>query len=126
MPSENPSISTVPSSQPSENPSISGQPSGVPSIQPSESAVPSAAPSICTLPSLAIVTSSTSVPIPDNNPIGASVTLNVANESDECVIEGVVITVGIDHTFVGDLELTLASPGGTGTAILTDPVKGFG
>ena len=78
----------------------------------------SAAPSICTLPSLAIVTSNTPVPIPDDNPIGASVTLNVANESDECVIEDVVITVGIDHTFVEDLELTLSSPGGTGTAIL--------
>ena len=44
--------------------------------------------------------------------------MNVANESDECIIEDVDITVGIDHTFAEDLELTLSSPGGTGTAIL--------
>ena len=74
--------------------------------------MPSTTPSC---PSLAIVTSSTPVPIPGVND-GPS--LAVANESDECIIEGVVITVGSDHTFVGDLELTLASPGGTGTAIL--------
>ena len=109
MPSSSPSVSLVPSSSPSV--------SLVPSLSPSKSAVPSAAPS-CLLPSLAIVTSNTQVPIPDNDPVGASVTLNVANESDECVIEGVVITLGIGHTFVGDLELTLTSPGNAGTAIL--------
>ena len=50
--------------------------------------------------------------------------MNVADESDECVIEGVVITLGIDRTFVGDLELTLSSPGGTGTAILINEQGG--
>ena len=98
---------------PSSSPSVSL----VPSLVPSESAVPSAAPS-CVLPSLTVVTNNTQVPIPDEDPIGASVTLNVANEIDECVIEGVVITLGIGHTFVGDLELTLTSPGNAGTAIL--------
>ena len=79
--------------------------------------MPSAAPS-CLLPSVAIVTSNTPVSIP--NVGSASVTLNVANESDECIIEDVDITVGIGHTFAGDLELTLSSPGGTATAILSD------
>ena len=77
-------------------------------------------------PSLtSIVTSNTRVPIPDairrgsgTRPGVAEVPLTVEVVSDECTIEKVDITVGIDHSRIGDLELTLSSPGGEKTAIL--------
>ena len=121
VPTESPSSSTQPSSGPTVSPSVepSSQPSSSPSSEPSAMPSDSSMPSICTLPSLVVVTSNTPVPIPDGS--GPSlVTLNVANESNQCIIEDVGITIGIDHTFVGDLELTLSSPGGAGTAILVD------
>ena len=123
-PSDVPSSSSQPSEsvQPSEEPSLSPSESTEPSLSPSVSGVPStsAAPS-CLLPSIAVVTNNTQVPIPGVNDGPSLVTLTVANESDECVIEDVDIVVGIDHSWVGDLELTLSSPGGTGTtAILID------
>ena len=68
------------------------------------------------------------VPIPDNDPTGASATVDVSGvgfasgltfsiDGTECSTANGATTVGLDHTFVGDLVGTLTAPDGT-TAIL--------
>jgi subtilisin-like proprotein convertase family protein len=63
------------------------------------------------------------VPIPDDNEAGASVTIPVSDfgyaskvtfsiDGDTCTTTAGATTVGIDHTFVGDLVGTLTGPGG--------------
>ncbi len=51
--------------------------------------------------------SGTPIAIPDNNPAGASSTLNVLNN---VVISDVNVGVKITHTFIGDMNIKLTSP----------------
>ncbi len=64
------------------------------------------------------------VPIPDNSAVGAAVTipvsgigyaadLDVSVDGATCTADVGATTVGIDHTYVGDLTGTLTSPSGT-------------
>jgi subtilisin-like proprotein convertase family protein len=48
--------------------------------------------------------------IPDNNPAGASSTLAIAESG---IIADLNVSLNITHTWIGDLEVTLTSPGGT-------------
>lgn len=68
------------------------------------------------------------VPIPDNSALGASVTIPVSGagyaskitfavDGTECNETPQSPTVGIDHTFVGDLTGTLTSPAGTAVTL---------
>jgi subtilisin-like proprotein convertase family protein len=57
------------------------------------------------------------VSIPDNDPLGASVSIDVA---DNMIIEHVEIDVNIIGTYIGDLLITLTSPGGTESVIHTN------
>ncbi|GAA4356484.1 S8 family serine peptidase [Kangiella marina] len=50
------------------------------------------------------------VAIPDNNATGVSSTITVA---DDITITNVVTNVNIDHTYIGDLIVSLTSPAGT-------------
>ncbi|GAA4608390.1 S8 family serine peptidase [Actinoplanes octamycinicus] len=63
------------------------------------------------------------VPIPDNNPAGATATVDVSGvgtassltfsiDGTTCTIDNAATTVGIDHTWVGDLTGTLTAPDG--------------
>lgn len=52
------------------------------------------------------------LPIPDNNTTGVSSTINVV-ASGIGKIEFVEINFNTDHTYVGDLEITLTAPSGT-------------
>jgi hypothetical protein len=77
------------------------------------------------------------VPIPDDNPVGASALLTVGGIAGPVAkvvfnIDGATCsaaigstTVGIDHTWVGDLTATLKSPSGT-TTTLFDAAGGAG
>jgi subtilisin-like proprotein convertase family protein len=74
------------------------------------------------------------VPIPDNNPAGASVTIPVSGfgyaSSVAFSIDGTTCnttegseTVGIDHTYVGDLTGTLTAPGGQTATLFTSSLN---
>lgn len=63
------------------------------------------------------------VPIPDNDPTGATATVDVSGvgyassltfsiDGTECSTAGGATTVGIDHTWAGDLVATLTAPDG--------------
>lgn len=76
------------------------------------------------------------VAIPDNNPTGATAILAVAGvgtisdvnfrfDGSACNADIGSTTVGLDHTFVGDLVVTLTSPGGT-TVTLSNRRGGTG
>jgi subtilisin-like proprotein convertase family protein len=56
------------------------------------------------------------VMISDNNPAGIERTLNVSRAGD---IRDIDVTVDITHTYIGDLNVTLLSPGGA-QAVLHD------
>ena len=58
------------------------------------------------------------LPIPDNNPAGASSVINVASNF---VLSDLSVRVDIEHTFVGDLIITLQSPLGTTITLLDRP-----
>lgn len=49
----------------------------------------------------------TSVPIPDNNPAGATSAIQV---SETAPVRGIQVTVEIEHSFLGDVEISLISP----------------
>lgn len=53
----------------------------------------------------------TPLPIPDNNPIGITSTITVPGGTG--VITDVDATLNVNHTWVGDLDIELTSPGGT-------------
>ena len=58
------------------------------------------------------MTLSPNLPIPDNNATGVSSTMNVV-ASGIGKIEFVAITFNTNHTYVGDLDITLTAPSGT-------------
>lgn len=86
-------------------------------------------------PGPALTTSYTGppVPIPDANATGVAVPLNVAGAATSlakvvfrfdgatCNSTAGSTTVGLDHTWVGDLVGTLTSPGGTTVSLLSRP-----
>jgi len=57
---------------------------------------------------------SESVDVPDNNEVGVTSVINVA---DEITVFKTTTSINIDHTWIGDLVVTLTSPSGT-SAIL--------
>ena len=76
------------------------------------------------------------VPIPDADPSGVSVPINVSGvgplskatfsiDGTVCTTDSGSTTVGLDHTFVSDLVASLASPSGT-TITVFDSVGQFG
>ncbi len=52
----------------------------------------------------------TPISIPDNNPTGITSVINV---QQPITIEEVAVDLNVTHTFIGDLVITLTSPGGT-------------
>lgn len=75
------------------------------------------------------------VAIPDNNPTGANATLTVSGvgtitdlnfrfDGSACVATTPSATVGLDHSYVGDLIITLTSPAGTSVRIMDRPGTG--
>lgn len=78
------------------------------------------------------------VAIPDNLASGASVTLPVSGlagtisdlnfrfDGSSCSNAIGATTVGLDHTYVGDLVITLQSPTGTIVTLMTRPTSGAG
>ena len=75
------------------------------------------------------------VPIPDDDPTGGSVSINVTQpgyaakvtfsvDGSSCSIAEGATTVGIDHTFVGDLVGTLTNPAGHAVTLFSR--AGFG
>lgn len=54
------------------------------------------------------------VPIPDNQPVGVTSTLTISQSGK---IARLAVSVDIEHTYIGDLQVILTSPGGA-TAIL--------
>jgi subtilisin-like proprotein convertase family protein len=73
------------------------------------------------------------VPIPDNNPAGTAVPLMVSGvpgaiasiafrfDGSACTAAAGATTVGLDHTWVGDLVITLTSPHGTTVTLASRP-----
>lgn len=55
-------------------------------------------------------------PIPDNDPVGRSVAFDVANLKGR--IRSVSVTIEIAHSFIGDLDVRLLSPGGRAQLVL--------
>ena len=58
------------------------------------------------------------VSITDNDPVGSDSTLDVA---DDVTLSDVNVRVEIAHTWVGDLAISLTSPGGTTVVLLDQP-----
>lgn len=61
--------------------------------------------------------------IPDDDPIGVTVTQNITNN---VTLTDVNVRVQIDHTWVGDLRIALKSPAGTEVVLLERPGLGVG
>jgi subtilisin-like proprotein convertase family protein len=73
----------------------------------------------------------TAVPIPDASTVGASATVSVSNvgrlsrlsfsiDGTNCTADVGSTTVGLDHTFVGDLVGTLTSPSGASVVLFAN------
>jgi subtilisin-like proprotein convertase family protein len=88
------------------------------------------------LPDTTAAYSGPPAPIPDANPAGASATVTVSAEApiselsvtiggSACSTVAGATSVGIDHTYVGDLTATLTSPSGT-TVTLFERTGGSG
>jgi subtilisin-like proprotein convertase family protein len=72
-------------------------------------------------------------PIPDDNAAGVNIPLTVSGfpsglaklvfsiDGTSCTTDAGATTVGLDHTFVGDLILTLTSPSGTKVTLASHP-----
>ncbi|CAM3500744.1 M36 family metallopeptidase [Aequorivita lipolytica] len=70
--------------------------------------------------------SSPGTPIPDNNPTGVTVTMNV---TEDVSITDLDVNLNISHTYVGDIIVTIKSPLGTMATIVDRPGRtttGFG
>ncbi len=76
------------------------------------------------------------VPIPDDNVNGVSIPLNVSGidgaisdlnfsfDGSACTADAGATTVGLDHTWVGDLVVQLTSPRGTTVTLINTPGDG--
>ena len=77
------------------------------------------------------------VAIPDNQPSGVDIPITVSGLSGSlkdlnfrfdgsvCSATAGATTVGLDHTFVGDLKITLTSPSGTKVRLMVSPGGGI-
>jgi subtilisin-like proprotein convertase family protein len=77
------------------------------------------------------------VPIPDIDPAGVSIQivvsglsnpisdLNFIFDGSACTSDAGATTVGLDHTYVGDLLITLTSPQGTTVTLMNRPGNGL-
>jgi subtilisin family serine protease len=65
----------------------------------------------------------TPLAIPDNDPMGVSSTLNL---SGDLAINRVEVDLRVDHSFIGDLKITLTSPSGATYALIDRPGQGRG
>lgn len=61
--------------------------------------------------------------VPDDNPAGVTTTLTV-DAADTCVIAGLELYLNITHTYRGDLNITLTSPGGVSVLVLASTFDG--
>lgn len=72
------------------------------------------------------------VPIPDGNAVGVSIPIEVSGlsnvsdinfriDGDSCTAAPGSTTVGLDHTWVSDLVITLTSPQGTTVTLMNEP-----
>jgi subtilisin-like proprotein convertase family protein len=61
--------------------------------------------------------------VPDDDPAGTSTTLTV-DAGDTCVIAGLELYLNITHTYRGDLNITLTSPGGVSVLVLASSFDG--
>lgn len=64
--------------------------------------------------------------------VGGSITIptfgdvdSTINVTEDIVIEHVLVNIDLDHTFLGDLVITLTSPDGMESVLLNRPVLGF-
>jgi subtilisin-like proprotein convertase family protein len=75
--------------------------------------------------------------IPDNDPAGVTIDLNLASvgsvaalsvgfDGAACSADPAATGVGLQHTFLGDLEISLRSPSGSSVRLLQRPLAGFG
>jgi subtilisin-like proprotein convertase family protein len=53
-----------------------------------------------------------SVPVPDNNPAGATSSINIAGIPASCPITGLAVTINMPHTRIGDMVFVLRAPNG--------------
>ncbi|WP_291721473.1 proprotein convertase P-domain-containing protein [Bernardetia sp.] len=67
---------------------------------------------------------STDVNIPDNNAAGVSRTITVPNTT--ATITDITVDLDIDHSYVGDLIVTLTSPAGTTVTLINRVLSGLG
>jgi subtilisin-like proprotein convertase family protein len=63
-----------------------------------------------------------SASIPDNDPTGVARSLTV---TENVQIDHVAVTLAIDHTYIGDLQVVLRSPAGTQSILVNRPGKGL-
>ncbi|QQX75632.1 MULTISPECIES: M36 family metallopeptidase [Aequorivita] len=79
-----------------------------------------------TIPMNGTQTSTPGAPIPDNNPTGVTVNMNV---TENVTITDLDVNLNISHTWVGDVIVTIKSPSGTMATIIDRPgrtTSGFG
>lgn len=51
-----------------------------------------------------------SVPVPDNNPAGASSSINIAGIPASCTVTGLAVTINMPHSRIGDMVFVLKAP----------------
>ncbi len=69
--------------------------------------------------SLPAVTHALGIPIPDNNPTGASDTISISGAPAGFVVEHIEVEFDATHTWRGDLTVTLTSPAGITSRLAT-------
>jgi len=77
---------------------------------------------VSTIPGVSVTNNYADAPnlgIPDNDPAGISTVINVP---DDLTITDINVNLNVEHTWVGDLTLTLTSPGGGSVAVLVDEI----
>ena len=53
-----------------------------------------------------------SVPVPDNDPVGASSNINIAGIPGSCTITGMTVTINMPHSRIGNMVFVLKAPNG--------------
>ncbi len=64
--------------------------------------------------------------IPDNNPAGASSSINVNLAPNEVITDVSVVLSGFTHSYIGDINATLTGPGGSIDLMINTGGPGFG
>lgn len=127
-----PTPTPMPTSTPTPTP---GTPTPTPTPTPSPSPTPSPIPTPCM--STVVSYSDAPVAIPDADPIGVDVTVMVSGvgpithlafrfDGTASSADPTSTTVGVNHSFIGDLTFKLRSPLGTTVTIFNRPTGGLG